>query len=392
MTTYDGIHPVTAGMAHLLAQQGVVNPLTGEPFSEALLLGIGGGLGAGYLLFVWGHLDSAIIVLGFRNRWNYTLDYLHNLAGRLGATLTLAEGARKKGAADLAAGLARGVPFMAWVDKAHLPYQHLPAALKGYLQHQVIVCGAEDDQILVADLAQGLFRVPAAAFAAARERITHDKHRLLFVTPPAQVEVAAALRAGIADHVEHLGGASETFALPVYPKWARLMTHPTDKKSWRTVFAERSGLYTTLCSLYESITEDGTEGSALRALYADFLAEAAELLHRPGLKEAAAAYQAAAQAWQRLAAAALPDSVPEFAATRALLQQRYTAYHTLDVAGTAAAMAQLGTLAAQCNREGFPLEAAATGELFVSLADQLRAVYAAEVQALAVLRGQAGAL
>jgi hypothetical protein len=38
-----GLHPETATLANVLANQGVVSGLTGEPLTEAAILGIGGG-------------------------------------------------------------------------------------------------------------------------------------------------------------------------------------------------------------------------------------------------------------------------------------------------------------------------------------------------------------
>ena len=46
-----GVHPETATIANVLANQGVVSGLTGQPLTEAAILGIGGGLGAGYILW-----------------------------------------------------------------------------------------------------------------------------------------------------------------------------------------------------------------------------------------------------------------------------------------------------------------------------------------------------
>src|SRR3990172_5677944 len=46
-----GLHPETATLANVLANQGVVSGVTGEPLTEAAILGIGGGLGAGYILW-----------------------------------------------------------------------------------------------------------------------------------------------------------------------------------------------------------------------------------------------------------------------------------------------------------------------------------------------------
>ena len=66
-----GLHPETATLANVLANQGVVSGLTGQPLTEAAILGIGGGLGAGYILWEFRTLGEPILTLGFRNQWQY---------------------------------------------------------------------------------------------------------------------------------------------------------------------------------------------------------------------------------------------------------------------------------------------------------------------------------
>src|SRR5262245_56638566 len=66
-----GLHPETATVANILANQGVVSGLTGEPLTEAAILGIGGGLGAGYILWEFQRHGAPVLTLGFRNRWQY---------------------------------------------------------------------------------------------------------------------------------------------------------------------------------------------------------------------------------------------------------------------------------------------------------------------------------
>src|SRR5262245_338712 len=66
-----GLHPETATLANVLANQGVVSGLTGEPLTEATILGIGGGLGAGYILWEFQRHGAPVLTLGFRNRWQY---------------------------------------------------------------------------------------------------------------------------------------------------------------------------------------------------------------------------------------------------------------------------------------------------------------------------------
>lgn len=45
-----GTHPETSACANAFANRGIVDPISGQPISEGLVLGIGGGLGAGYIL------------------------------------------------------------------------------------------------------------------------------------------------------------------------------------------------------------------------------------------------------------------------------------------------------------------------------------------------------
>ena len=69
-----GLHPETATLANVLANQGVVSGMTGEPLTEAAILGIGGGLGAGYILWEFKRHGSPVLTLGFRNQWQYPCD------------------------------------------------------------------------------------------------------------------------------------------------------------------------------------------------------------------------------------------------------------------------------------------------------------------------------
>src|SRR5262245_32625283 len=66
-----GLHPETASLANVLANQGVTSGLTGEPLTEAAIFGIGGGLGAGYILWEFQRHDAPVLTLGFGNRWQY---------------------------------------------------------------------------------------------------------------------------------------------------------------------------------------------------------------------------------------------------------------------------------------------------------------------------------
>ena len=66
-----GVHPDTHAIAGVLANRGLLDPHSGRPLSEAMVLGVGGGLGAGYILWEFKAHDLRSLVLGFRNSWQY---------------------------------------------------------------------------------------------------------------------------------------------------------------------------------------------------------------------------------------------------------------------------------------------------------------------------------
>ncbi len=383
-----GKHNVTAVLTNALAAQGVTAPHTHQPFSEAMILGIGGGLGAGYILWEFKAYDSATMVLGFRNRWNYNVDYITHTCQRLGVNITVQETTSRKAAAEnLQAALAQGAPAIAWVDKAQLPYQQLPERLIAHISHVVGVYGLDDvsDTVLVDDLADGLIEIDAEVFAAARGRISSDKNRVMWLEPSGQIDLTAALHAGLADCVAHLGRDSESFSLPVYKKWAKMMTDSKNKKAWPVVFKERNGLYSTLRGIFEGIVLDSTEGAALRGLYADFLDEAAPIVDKPALQVAAAQYREAAACWDALAVMVLPESVPALKEAETLLVQRYALYRERNWEAMRPTSERLEVLQQELNGPHFPLDDAGIDSLFAEMQTQLEAIYEAEMQALTTL-------
>ena len=383
---YGGIHSVTAVLRNALAYAGVADPRTGKPMSEAMILGIGGGLGACYILWEFKAYDSAMIVLAFRNRSNYAVDFLKNACQRLNVKVDMRETAGgKKAQANLDDALAASGTALLWTDKASLTYHGLPESQKGHIVNFIRVCAGQNDNYIVDDLSDSPRTLSREQLALARLPIPSNKQRSMCLTPTSGFDLAGAARAGIEDHIAHLSRSSESFSLPVIRKWAKMMTHPKHKKSWRVVFARRAGLYVTLRTTYEGITLDDTEGAGLREMYADFLAEADGILDAD-LGAAIDSYRLCALEWRRLADIALDDQVPVFAETKALMQARYAAFAKQDTAALASAMQKLQTLEAPNNLAGFPLDERGTDALFQRMSDQLNVIFAAEQSALAALK------
>jgi len=61
-----GRHPDTAALARLLAALDVTDPATGRPITEAMVLGVAGGIGFAYFVFEYKDEDLTTLYLGGR--------------------------------------------------------------------------------------------------------------------------------------------------------------------------------------------------------------------------------------------------------------------------------------------------------------------------------------
>jgi hypothetical protein len=392
-THFGGQQAETASLTNILRAQGVHAPHNNQPFSEALLLGIGGGLGAGYILWEFKEHQAKILVFGWQNRWNYPIQFYENLCGRINVKPTFQEtGSQKAAAQHLEAALANGTGVVAWVDRAQMPYLQLSKSLEGHLGHFIAIYGIEDDMVLVDDLAAKPFRVPVGVMASARTRIGSYKNRLLLVEAKGEPDIAAAVRAGIQDCIEYLSSDSDSFSIPTFQKWGKMMTHKKNAKGWPVVFADRRGLYGALKSVYEGIELISTGGGGMRGLYADFLDEAAVILDNSALKQVATQYRSLGKQWSTFADTVLPDAVEPLKETRQLLRQRYEILMAQGGDGVEAAQKltdKLNELYA-AHRHDFPMNDAEIDALFGSMGEGLLALYESEKSALSALQDAFG--
>jgi Butirosin biosynthesis protein H, N-terminal/Domain of unknown function (DUF4872) len=391
-----GVHPDTHAIAGVLANRGLLAPHTGRPLSEAMVLGVAGGLGAGYILWEFKAHDLRTLVLGFRNSWQYPDRWAVKACRRLGVPAAVHEtGSAAKARAELLATVGQGVPAIAWADQQALGYRHLPAWLEGYGGHPVTVYGIDEPAgvALVDDRNRAPLTVGLEALAAARARVGSYRHRLLVLdAPAAELDtdgLRAAVRAGLAEQVEHLGRPSESFSLPAFRKWARLLVDTRNAKAWPRVFADRVSLFDACLSVYENLEPAaGPDGGNLRGLYAEFLDEAAGLLDAPALGDAAAAYRAAAARWRAVADVALPADREPFAEARRLTDRLQAQVEAGDAARREAAgtAARLWALRDRW-RPAFPGDDADVEALLADLAAAVTAACQAEEAALQRLAG-----
>ena len=223
--------------------------------------------------------------------------------------------------------------------------------------------------------------------AAARASVGSYKHRLVRIAPGqalADAELALAFEAGLREQVEHLSAASDSFGLPAWRKWGRLMTDRRNAKAWPRVFADRRGLFGALVSVRAEAEPIGADGGSLRDLYADFLEEAAARLERPALAAAAGGYRELAIGWHELAEAAIPPALERATGVGRALADLYDAVYEGGDADRAEAEAAAGRLwgAQAANADGLPLDDAAIEALLSDLGARVLALFEAERAAL----------
>ena len=387
-----GLHPETATLANVLANQGVVSGVTGEPLTEAAILGIGGGLGAGYILWEFKRHGAPVLTLGFRNQWQYPLAWTAKTLHRLGIEPDVHETGGAKGAREaLDARLDVGMPVIASVDPQEIRTWGLPDAMSGYGGLVVVVFARDaDGAYLVDDRGRRPFRVPADVMAAARGRVGSYKHRIvgLRTTPgpiPAE-RIRAAMRDGLEDQVDHLRSPSDSFSLPAWRKWGRLMTDQRNAKAWPRVFADGIGLFGALSAIHEGVDGGvGHSGGHLRELYAASLDEAAATLDNPALGDAARAWRGVADGWEELADAAVP---PDLEGAAEAVEAVETLHEAVMAGEEGRSRVDVAAATAWSIREryadAFPLPPDRVAAILEDLGDRIRAIHEAEVDALEV--------
>lgn len=136
-----GLHPDTAAIAAVLAHDGV-------EVSEAMVLGVGGGLGAGYIVWEFEAHSSPTLVLGFRNAWQYPDRWMRTALDRLHVPYSWHEtSGAKRAASTLDDALAAGRPALVTVDCGEIGYWHLPTSESPRGGYPVVVHAIDGDRV-----------------------------------------------------------------------------------------------------------------------------------------------------------------------------------------------------------------------------------------------------
>src|SRR5262245_1257248 len=201
---FPGNVPATTALRILLTHHGLRAPHTGEPFSEAMLFGIAGGIGIGVFSFFYEREDFASFFVAGRHQWHDDEGYLKNALIRFGLKPVVQEsGGATTAAQQLRAMLEQNGPSIAWVDMAGLPHRALPKQYSGGGYHVIIVYRVDEagGTALIGDSTDEPISIPLTDLGQARARIKKQKNRLLSLASIPknykQPEHAALVQAGL---------------------------------------------------------------------------------------------------------------------------------------------------------------------------------------------------
>lgn len=388
------VSAVTA-LRSLLAHAGVVAPHTREPFSEAMLFGIAGGIGAGVFSFVYEKEDFASFFVAGRHGWQDDLVYLRQACATFGIKPSIKEASGGKPAEKaLREMLADGSPCIAWVDATLLPHRAMPADMSGSGYHVITVYRINDDgTALIGDRTDEPLRISLPDLATARARIKKQKNRLLSIPKSdSPVELEPLVLAGL--RLCHQGLAKQrmkNFTLDAFRVWGERMHGSSDKEAWERIFTPGCRLWRGLTSINDYIEHYGTGGGLCRPIFADFLREAADALNDSSLRALGKRYAELGHDWTELADAALPDDVPAFREAKELQARKaelILSPSSTAIEETRGVWKRLDDLAQQAKAK-FPLSAGDCDKLRAGLQTRVLKLYEGEVAAHAAM-GAAG--
>jgi hypothetical protein len=246
---FDGLHWETGTLRNALDYQGVKAPHNGQPLSEALLLGVSGGITFGYFTFEYSGLPPQANLIT-----RFTFEPLERIFQRLQIRTTYKQTSNpEKAASNLLAAIEAGQPVIVWANPSNLPYNNLPLNQQLWGALPVLIYGFDrtQDIALLADRARVALAVTTTELALARSRSATIKHRLLTVNAPDLEQLPEAVMAGIQDSITLFNGKpprgpSANFGWAAYEKWAYLLTDTKDKKSWARIFPPGAKMFAGL--------------------------------------------------------------------------------------------------------------------------------------------------
>ncbi len=387
---FTGRHYETGSIHNALKAQGVKAPHTGEPYSEALLLGVSGGIAFGYFTFEYkGHLPHVALLT--RN----TFGPFTTMLERLGIAQDIQQTNKPEIAEkNLKTVLASGLNPLVLADQFSMPYSDLnPKQM--WNMAPVLATATDGSTVTVVDRSSQPFHVAMADLTKARGRVKEDRFKLMTLDAPQTQKLPAAVHQGIWQTIQLFTekppkGGRDNFGFAAYEKFADLLVNTRNKHGWARYFEPGVRMFHALVGApgqpgaYFWVNHWGAADGAERGLYADFLDEAAVILKRPTLRESAAVFRESHKLWLKFADALLPQDVPMLAESRKLIDRKQKLFFEQGEAALdeiRAVNVQLRALLKEAETD-FSLTTTAAMDLRANWSELIRQISATEQQAV----------
>jgi hypothetical protein len=297
-----GRHRESVLVARLLESAGHTAPHTGEPFTEAMVCGLAGGIGFLYAVFEYRDLPPMVTLVAQHHPDPWAPAALR----RAGVAFTEAHHTAPKPAlAALRRDLDAGHAVLCTVARGHLPW-HGDHPFDADPYPVLVTAGRTGAEVVVDDGAGPPHTVAAGDLAAAWSAHRKGRHHRLTVSRertggPDVADAVATTVAHLTGPV--LGNAFDVnFGLSGMERFADQLGDDRTRAGWLRRFADPRALATGLARVHGCLERELTAPGATRPLYAAFLDEVG---FPP---EAGAAYRDAGIRWSRVSAAALTSS------------------------------------------------------------------------------------
>ncbi len=390
-TQFEGRYWDTAAIRNALDYQGAKAPHTGEPYSEAMLLGISGGIAFGYFTFHYQGYDPQVNLLT-RN----TFEPMERIFNRLKVPRELPRSANAdKARQNLIDALAEGYAPVASPDGSLLPYNAIAYDEANWYTMPLVIYGYEPDkgEAYISDRSRVSLTVGADDLDKARGRIKKERHALLLLAAPDGSKLADAIRQGLDDCIKLMTekppkGSAKNFGLRALGHWAEML-EKTSRGSWAKEYPTGRPLLAALTTAYTFLGPAfGKTVQAERDVYADFLDEAAQVLESTALTDVAGKYRDAGQAWQSLLDSLLPKDAPLLGDAREAIDRKTELFIESGAAHLDEIIAERDRLESlkTASENDFPLSAGEISDLRADIRDKVLRAHEAEEAAIVALK------
>jgi hypothetical protein len=380
-------------VAQLLHGSGVTAPHTGAAYSEAMIAGLGGGIGFMYAVFEYQNMPPLLTIVA----QHHPQPWAPTVLARLGIQYR-EEHSGKPGPAiaRLRTDLTGGRPVLVTVDRSRLPWHGLEPGF-GMDPYSVLVAGCHGEAFYLDDEGIRPHEISADAFVDAWSAHRKGRHQAITITGPGQAtDLPAAIRDAIGTTIAHLTGPvlgnsfDVNFGFAGMAKLAAQLRDTRTKNGWAKRFGDPVAFFHGVRRLYECLELEYTAPGATRPVYAEFLAEAAPLVDGR-LVDAATLISEAGRRWSTLASLA-EETASGLGAYTELAEERLALMFSRGPSAAdeiRAINVRLDALAAE-HAEADPLGDAGRRELFAAMADLVDEGAELEKQAVEQLRAAIG--